>query len=495
MEIGQKILVIDDDTITCKLLDHILTGTGYAPFCVHNCQQAIEAVQNNFFNLALIDLNLPDIPGIEVMHKIKKLSPDTEAIIITGNASVDTAVRAMQDEAFSYVTKPIDKSYLVALIAKALETQRSQIQHKQAEQERIRLAAAIEQITESIIITDREGTIQYVNPAFENISGYKRNEVMGKLAEIFQDNGNTQLSKAIWDSLNRGMTWNENIIAKKKDGSMYQVDLTVSPVRDSSHAVNNYVAVMRDVTYEVSLERQLRQAQKMEAIGTLADGIADEFNNLLAIIMGNLELVRYDIPAWNPAKQNLEKVLEVCAHAKEAVRQIFIFTRQDNQERKPIHITPIIKDTLKQIEESVPSSIEIKGSLKKSAKVLADPTQIHHMMLNLYTNALWAMRERRGMLEVKLKNAYLDNETISKYPGFKAGQYVQIKVIDNGCGIAPDIIERIFDPYFTTKAVNEGSGMGLAVVHGIVKSHGGVITVHSILGKGTTFTILFPAYL
>ncbi|MGA1825785.1 MAG: response regulator [bacterium] len=494
MDNAKQILVIDDDIITCKLLSYILKSAGYTSHTAQNGEQALEAVQNNFFNLALIDLNLPDLPGIEVMHKIRKLSPHTEAIIITGNASVDTAVRAMQDEAFSYVNKPIDKSYLLALITKALEQQKAKAEYKQGEKERIRLATAIEQITESIIITDSEGKIQYVNPAFERISGFKRDEVMGKLSEMLWSDGNSQLSKTIWETLNRGKIWNENIIAKKKDGTMYQVDLTVTPVRDSSNMVTNYVTVMRDVTYEVSLERQLRQAQKMQAIGTLADGIADEFNNLLAIIMGNLELALYDIPDSNPVKQNLDQVLKVCLRAKEAVRQIFIFTRHDKQEMKPIDMNPIVKDTIKQIEESLPSTITIKENLDESCTVLADRTQIFQMLLNLYANAIWAMKEKGGELEVTLKNIFLDDTIILKYPELKVGINVQLTISDTGCGIAPDIIDRIFDPYFTTKTADEGSGMGLTVVHGIIKSHGGVITVHSARNKGTSFTILLPAY-
>ncbi|MBW2642548.1 MAG: response regulator [Deltaproteobacteria bacterium] len=244
---------------------------------------------------------------------------------------------------------------------------------------------------------------------------------------------------------------------------------------------------------KAKLQSQLQQAQKMESIGTLAGGIAHDFNNILGIIVGNTELAMDDVPEWNPARHNLEAIRTAGLCARDMVKRIMAFSRQSPLEMKPVRISPIIKESLKLLRSSVPTTIEIHQNISiESNTVRADPTQINQVLINLCTNAVHAMGEKGGVLEVSLEDIELDSGSAIHYHDLSSGKYVRLTVSDTGNGIEPKILERIFDPYFTTKKVGEGSGMGLSVVHGIVKSHGGGISAISEQGKGTAFHVLFP---
>ncbi|MBW1741609.1 MAG: response regulator [Deltaproteobacteria bacterium] len=241
------------------------------------------------------------------------------------------------------------------------------------------------------------------------------------------------------------------------------------------------------------LEAELRQAQKMEAIGTLAGSIAHEFNNILGIILGNTDSALDCIPEWSPARYNLDGVRKACLRAKDVVKQILIFSRQSVEGKKPLQISLVVKDALKLLRASLPTTIEIRQNIQDQVgTILADPTLIHQVMMNLCINAAHAMRQKDGVLEVSLVDLELDADAVAQYPDLTPGSYLRLSVSDTGHGIEPEIIDRIFDPYFTTKGLAEGTGMGLAVVQGTVKSHGGVITVQSKPGEGTTFHIFFP---
>ncbi|RMF92264.1 MAG: response regulator, partial [Nitrospinota bacterium] len=237
---------------------------------------------------------------------------------------------------------------------------------------------------------------------------------------------------------------------------------------------------------------QLRQAQKMEAIGTLAGGIAHDFNNILTAILGYTELTLRNMPEESEAYQNLQEVLAAGKRAKELVQQILTFSRQHEQRYQPVQLRQVVQEVLRLVRATLPSTIEIRQYLDTPGTVLADPGQIHQVLLNLCSNAEYAMRERGGILEVRLEKTQITPEFAAAHPPLHPGPYLQLSICDTGCGMEPAILDRIFDPFFTTKGVGEGTGMGLAIVHGIVTSHGGAITVESLPGQGTTFTLYFP---
>jgi PAS domain S-box-containing protein len=356
------------------------------------------------------------------------------------------------------------------------------------------LAVAIDQVADSIIITSVDGIVQFVNAAFETITGYSRSEVIGQSLSILKSGQHTdEFYRKIWDTIRKGEVWSGRIINRRKDGTLFEEDATISPLCDESHEVIHYVAVKRDVTHEIQLEKQLRQAQKMEAIGTLAGGIAHDFNNILTGIIGYVELAQLDAHENSSVIQNLEKVLIASHRAKDLVMQILAFSRQNELERKPIQISLVIREILKLLQATLPTTIEIRQNIgSETHYILADPSQIHQLLLNLCTNAAHAMEASGGILEVRTRAILLDDENINEFPELLPGCYLEMTVIDTGHGMNPNILERLFDPFFTTKEPTKGTGMGLAVVHGIVKRHMGAIRVQSKQDKGSEFRVVLP---
>lgn len=356
------------------------------------------------------------------------------------------------------------------------------------------LATAVEQAAESVMITGSAGIIEYVNPAFERITGYKREEIIGKTPAILKSGKQNQaFYKAMWDTISRGKVWTGRVTNKRKDGSLYQVEMSISPIRDAEGAIIKYVSVKRDVTEERRLERQLRRAQKMEAIATLAGGIAHDFNNIVTAILGFTDLVMNELPEGSKACRRLRYVRDAGQRARDLVKQMLAFSRRTDAGMKPVDITPVVKETLKLIGATAPSTIEIRLNIEPDiGMVLADPGQIEQVVMNLCTNAVQSMSERGGNLDVSLSSMNVDEESLPPDLHMATGRYLKLSVSDTGCGIDNSLLDRIFDPFFTTKKVDEGTGLGLAMVHSIVKSHNGAVTVMSEAGKGSVFTVFLP---
>lgn len=368
------------------------------------------------------------------------------------------------------------------------------MRRQQAQNEKERLLSAIEQAAEMMIITDPEGAIQYVNPAFEHVTGYSAEEVKGQNPRILKSGRqNPAFYRDLWKTITEGKNWQGRFINRRKDGTLYTEEASISPVMDGKGGISNFVAVKRDITSEMNLERRLVQAQKMEAIGTLAGGIAHDFNNILSAMIGFTEIVEEDLPEGSRNREDLGEVITACNRARDLVKQILQFSRQGEQEVKPLRLDLIVNETLKMLRSSLPTSIEIRQSIAPNPPaVVANHTQAHQIIMNLCTNAAQAIEDEHGVIEVVLDDVQLDKDSAAGVGDLKPGRYVRLKVRDSGTGISGEIRERIFEPYFTTKKAGEGTGLGLSVVYGIVKEYGGDISVESPEGGGTTFTIYFP---
>ncbi|OGD19983.1 MAG: hypothetical protein A2W03_16050 [Candidatus Aminicenantes bacterium RBG_16_63_16] len=368
-------------------------------------------------------------------------------------------------------------------------------ERKRAEDEMLRLAAVVEQASESIVTTDPEGVISYVNPAFEAINGHLHGELLGKkYDDVFADEIlKIEPEITLRDAFARGCPWNDHLRRRTKTGRTCELEVKVSPIRDASGKVLHYSIIERDVTREAQWQQHVRQVQKMEALGTLAGGVAHDFNNILTTIGINTELALLETNLRNPVLGYLQLVVAASDRGKELVRQILTFSRRNEPDRKPIKLGPVAKEALKFLRSSLPSSIEIDEKIiAQKDLIVGDAIQIHQVLMNLCNNATFALRDGGGRLAVHLTEVEDEAGRADAPPELKPGPYLKLDVRDTGQGILPEILPKIFDPFFTTKHPGEGTGMGLAVVDGIIKSHGGAIAVSSESGQGSTFSVYLP---
>ena len=391
-----------------------------------------------------------------------------------------------------------DQSYMAGFFADI--TQRMGIQQALNEQV-LFLQTLIDTLPHPIFYKDNQGRYLGCNRAFEQFTRMPKEKLVGKsvfdvapkdLAEIYNS-----ADKALLES-RRPQIYEASV--RYADGSRREVIFNKAVFYRQDGTLAGLVGAMIDITErkraeeEKTLrEKQLRQSQKMEAIGTLAGGIAHDFNNILSGIVGYTEIALHDLPGDSPLAGYLRKVLRAGDRARALVHQIMAFSRSSEQEIRPVVVKHIVKEALILLQATLPSTITIRSDLASSAAILADPTYIHQVLMNLCTNAAHAMQAHGGRLTVTLTDVLLDAETVGPYLGLSPGPHLKLAVGDTGTGMTPDVLDRIFDPFFTTKKPGEGTGMGLAVVHGIVKECAGSIQVQSAPAKGSTFEVLFPA--
>jgi PAS domain S-box-containing protein len=361
------------------------------------------------------------------------------------------------------------------------------------------LESSLSSIPEGILLLDEDICLSYVNPVFLEWVGRSREELIGKpldaLTVLFLE---PRSARQINENDVQRVLSGESIIGEEieildEQGRYMPIAMTAAGILNEDRQIIGIVVILVDLTERRQLETRLRQSQKMEAIGTLAGGIAHDFNNILSAIMGNTELLLYQNNLHEAGKKKLDNIYIASQRAKDLVGQILLFSRKGEQECKPVALKLIVKEILKLIKASLPSTIEIKLSISdESIQVLADPTQIHQILMNLCTNAHHAMMYAGGVLTLELSTLDIVSGKSSNPSGLRPGAWVKLCVRDTGKGMSPEIQERIFEPYFSTREKGLGTGLGLAVVHGIVQTYGGRIDVYSQQGEGTTFTVFLP---
>jgi PAS domain S-box-containing protein len=366
---------------------------------------------------------------------------------------------------------------------------------ERAEKERHKLATAIEQTVEAVVITDLDFRIEYVNQAFETMSGYSRKEALGRALPSFYK-GKPQLDKfeRCAATIARGEPWTNRFLLVAKSGEASVCDQTISPVRAKFGRMLGYVFVWRDATRISELEKQVRHAQKMEAIGGLASGIAHDFNNILGPIILHAELCLSKLREDDPMQGSLPEILDAAKRAKALAQQLLYLGRgQENDAPIPFRLTSLLKECVKLLTPGLSPGILVRVSCEAASDlVLANPDHVHQVIMNLSTNAADAMRERGGVLTLAVGEVTVGDQDGRRYPNLNSGDYVRLSVSDTGHGMNSSLMERIFEPFFSTKTQSGGSGLGLSVVLNIVSRMRGSVDVESQPGQGSTFHVLLP---
>ena len=368
-------------------------------------------------------------------------------------------------------------------------------ERKQYEAKIRMLTQAVEQAGESILITNRAGIIEYVNPAFTRITGYEASEVIGQTPSILNSgNHDASFYENMWATIRAGHVWHDKIIDKKKDGSLFPSILTISPLFDGSGEKANYthfIGIHSDLSALEDMEKRFQKSQKMEAIGTMVGGIAHNFNNMLAGIMGNLYLAKHQLQENLDVVQKLTHAEELSQHAADMIQQLLAFARNGIVSMNELQLVPYLKETLELLHASVPENIAVHEDIcSDDLFIKGDATLLSQVLFNLVNNARDAVEDVEApSISIRLASFETDDAFIESHPYFRAGAYAHLSVEDNGSGIHEDHLGHLFEPFFTTKEQGKGTGLGLSMVYGTVKSHHGFIEVESILGKGSSFHI------
>ncbi len=496
-----KLLMAEDSPDDAELILAQLRRAGFEPEWRRvDTEREFLAELETLPDIVLSDYSMPQFSGLRAAELAQQSGKDIPFILISGTVGEEAAVEAMKHGASDYLLK--DRIVrLGTAVERALEQKRLRDERWFREEElrwkTTLLEAQLESSLDGILVVDNKG---------KKILQNRRMEELWKIPPS-ADAGKVDVAKAIFDPayekdpkrfiekvayLNAHPDEASNDVIELVDGTV--MERYSAPVRDKAGKNYGRIWSFRDITEGRKMEAQFRQAQKMESIGMLAGGIAHDFNNILSAILGNLHLVKLEAENHPELAEHVEHLFQATQRATDLVNQILTFSRQNKQEREPLRLNRVVQEALKLLRSSVPTTIRIQSDLKETPTVLANPTAIHQVVMNLGTNAWHAMREKPGTLKVEMGVMEVDPDFAGAHPGLRPGRYVRLSVSDNGHGMDAATIERIYEPFFTTKSVGEGTGLGLAVVLGIMQNHDGIITVYSEPGAGTTFHLYFPVF-
>ncbi len=505
---SEQILVVDDEKRIVENISFCLKREGFQTVGGYDGDEAIRIFGQQKFDLVLLDVSMPGKSGYDVMEHIFGIDEDILIIIISGYASIESAVKALKLGAWDYLKKPFEYADLIKTVKNAL-AQKKLIDDKKAMCERLEASEKqyeymVNNSPDLIFTLDQDGCFTFVNHQFEKLLDFSSENLIGTRFEDILHTGD--ISKAAdlirFEKYERQINDGQYMhfrFKKAKTGnsrsdpyeSFAFMELKATPIylpaSDDREEFNGVYAVARDVTERISLEDQLRQAQKMEAIGTLAGGIAHDFNNILMGIQGYASLVRSGFDPESEEYKRLANIDEYVFNGAEMARQLLGFAMKTCQETGPINLNYLLKMSAKMFGRTK-KDIVIEQYLEKDLwSTIVDEGQIKQVLLNLFVNAWQAMLDG-GKIIIKSENIVMDE------CGFEnPGTYVKVTVSDTGIGMDDEIMIRIFDPFFTTKTRGQGTGLGLATAYGIIKSHKGIFKVESKPGKGSSFMFFLPA--
>ncbi len=491
------VLAVVADQEDYQLLCDLLTKAGNGRVQVDQARSAEEAYgssQPAACDLLLWEVNSQKIGHPQPEKRLQENDPRTPLILLQDHLTPQNIHAMIQSQACNYVCHcDLTGPCLALAILRAIETYCTRKKTSASRTTIEKLQRAVEQSRDLVMITDQAGAIEYVNPAFENLTGYTRQQVMGQALGILKsDQQPGELYEEMWDTVLSGNVFRGIVMDRKKNGETFIVEKVMTPLVDERSRITHFISTARDITDRRKLEAELQQLHKMDALGQLAGGVAHDFNNLLMVISAYAELTLDTLEAGHPLRQNVGEILTASRRAADLTRQLLAFGRKQMQSLQVLDLNAVIGNVSRMLPRLIGEDIQLAFIPGQDlGRVKADPVQIEQVVMNLAANARDAM-PRGGKLTIETANMFLDDEYLQRRTIVPKGDYVLIAVTDSGEGIASEHLAHIFEPFYTTKDAGKGTGLGLATVYGIVKQSGGFIWVYSEPGLGTTFKIYLP---
>jgi two-component system cell cycle sensor histidine kinase/response regulator CckA len=488
-----SVLIVDDDDALLRTLSDVLELHGIHTVTAGSAHRAL-ALASELASppaVALVDLRLPDMDGLELVARLHEVSSLTQVVVLTGHASLSTALQALREESFDYLVKPVPPDQLIRTIRSATDRWRRESLEEEFRRANERFRLLLENLSEVILVVDADGGVRYASPSLQRVTGQLPESVEGRSLLDLVDPAQQEAAREYLRGIVTG-TPGDGIRLRVRDESGHWRLLELLGRNLLDHpVVSGIVLTARDVTERDALEMQLRRAQKMETIGRLAGGIAHDFNNLLAAIMGSVELALGRSPHADVAK-DLELIQETARRAAELTRRLLTFSRQKAIEPEIVDLRTIVSSVERMLERILGDTVTLTTRLHDGgAQVLVDPGQMERVLLNLALNARDAMPSG-GTLTIETEQVEIHAGASRPLPDVSDGAFVALRVRDTGMGMSEELQARIFEPYFTTKEPGKGTGLGLSTAYGIVRQMEGHIWVESRPGAGSTFHLLLP---
>lgn len=504
MNNSEKILIIDDEVGPREALRMILKDRYYIK-TASSAEEGLSYLSTGEYGLVILDIKMPNMDGITALKEIKRLYPDIEVLMVTAYASLETARNAVQFGAIDYMIKPFDMNYVLKIVDKGIRKRRS---HKEHTEEHARLQELVHERTkelkiteqmlwelfqnanDGIIIMDETGSIITANQKACEIYGYNVDELFGKNVNVLESEKTRKLWQERLVRLLRGDSLLFETEYYKRDGTKVYLEISARAINlDDRLLIQSF---QRDITEKKRLHSMLLHSQKMESIGTLAGGIAHDFNTILTSVYGYAELILASEAVSPEAEKMLRTISSAAKQGSDMTSKLLSFARKREIELKPFSINMTVKETVDIVSSMIPASISLRTTLNDTLpEIEGDSEQIKQVIMNLIINARDAMPDG-GELMLETGLVELRNGVLHIPADVRKGQYLYLNVRDTGIGIPEESINRIFEPFYTTKGYGRGTGLGLAMAYGIIKEHGGYIAVDSKKGHGSAFSIYLP---
>jgi two-component system, cell cycle sensor histidine kinase and response regulator CckA len=454
-------------------------------------EEACQRLREEKYDLLLVDGKPGDDSAWQLL---RSLPPSPPVVFLQGNEA-DSSCKTLVQSALCHQIRGCEPSCrcLAIDVLSAIGSYRREKQRQISDEMLQKLRRTVEQSPGPVMITDRSGVLEYVNPAFEALTGYSKDEVIGQTLGILKSEQQAgELYEEMWDTVLSGKKFHGIVMNRKKNGETFILEKSITPLRNAAGEITHYISTGRDITDQRRLESQLQQAQKMDAIGRLAGGVAHDFNNLLMVISAYAELTLESLPAEHPSRTKVDEIIHASRRAAELTRQLLAFGRKQMQSLHLLDLNTVLEQIGRMLPRLIGEDIQLQFLPGPNLdKVRADPVQIEQIVMNLAANARDAMPDG-GKLTIETSNVHLDESYVQRHSIVPPGDYVLLVVTDCGMGISETHLAHIFEPFYTTKEEGKGTGLGLATVYGIVKQNGGFIWVYSEPGLGTTFKIYLP---